>query len=82
MVDIVSGRAVTRYRRKTDTTEQASRTKESRAQTLLNMGGSLLREKWEPVWPVIRKPSDAGFAVPISLPIWHKQLIYLLIQAL
>jgi len=29
------------------------------------MGGSLLREMWFTVWPVIKKPLDAGFALPI-----------------
>jgi len=33
--------------------------------TLIEMGGLLLRKMWFTVWPVIQKPLDAGFAVPI-----------------
>lgn len=43
---------------------RASRTKELRALTLLDMGGLLLRDLWVTVWPVIRKPPDAGFSIP------------------
>ena len=49
----------------TDTTLQASRTKEYRATTLIEMGGLLLQKMWFTVWPVIQKPLDAGFALHI-----------------
>ncbi|MDL2218555.1 hypothetical protein LJC27_07845 [Christensenellaceae bacterium OttesenSCG-928-M15] len=45
---------------------RASRTKELRATTLLDMGGLLLWDLWVTVWPVIKNPLDAGFAVPAS----------------
>jgi hypothetical protein len=46
------------------------------------MEGSLLREMWFTIWPVIKEPLDAGCAVPIFRGNWHltpSQPVFILI---
>jgi len=62
---ITTIRAMTQYTSSTDATVRTGGTKEFRATTLLDMGGSPSLEKWFTVRPKKIKHLDAGFAVTI-----------------